>query len=157
MHDKYNEKLKSYRFGNFLLDLFFGTVLGLLSLIGSIILYNGCLSANDFFHGLLKDKWELIALPIGIIWLYFNLKGIFYILYMVFSKVQKEIVRIDKVVMEKVTSTRRTYHVWNAYYPDGVFELQSYEAKKIERGKKVEIWFKPERKGKRRRTVAVYI
>jgi hypothetical protein len=157
MHQKQRKKFKSYWFWNFVYDFFFGSLLILLAVVGCIVFYAGCIAVSEFFSRTLKEKWELIAFPIGIAWLYLNFRGIFYIVYMVLRKVEKEVVVVEKIVMERVNTQRGSYRVWRAYYKDGSFELDKSESEKIEVGQKVELWFKPERKGQGRKDIAVYI
>jgi hypothetical protein len=157
MHQKQRKKFKSYRIWNFIYDLIFGAVMILLSVVGGFVFYAGCLAIINFFDGTLKEKWELILLPIAVLWLYFNLRVVFYTMHMMLRSSRKEIVKVDKVVRERVYTQRGSHSVWNAYYDKGYFELSRDESEKIHPGQKVELWFKPERNGKARRNVAIYV
>ena len=151
------KKLKSYRLWNFIVDLYFGGLLVLLAIVGSIIFYAGCLALVDFLHSELKEKWELLEIPVAIVWLYFNLKWIYIVLRRMLRRSTKEVVEITKLAMERVQTNKGSYRQWRAYYKDGMFEISASQAEKIQEGQKVELWFKPERKGKGRRNVAVYL
>jgi hypothetical protein len=153
---KEKRKLRSFRFWNFLTDFYFGGILVLLSIIGCFVFYSGCIAVKEYFSHELKDKWGLIALPIGIIWLYFNFKGIFYFLRMMLLRSTIEVIEITEIKRERVHSKNGGYWQWKVYYSEGVFEVWESQAKKLSVGQKLELWYKPERKGKGRRNVVIY-
>jgi hypothetical protein len=157
VHQKQWKKFKSYRAWNFVLDFFFGSLLILLAIIGCIVFYAGCVAVIEFFAKTLKDKWELLAFPAGSVWLYFNLRGISYIVYMIFKEIEKQVVVVESIEKERVSTQRGSYSIWNAYYKDGSFELDRSESEKIQVGQEVQLWFKPERKGNARKNIALYV